>query len=313
MPSITDNIEIFVGATSNVEAHVYVGHEDLGAFAGGGIQWSGWVEGPFCEYAKTLPARVKLRHEGTGLNALLRAIVPDPCFWSPELPFLYQVNLATQGRQDVSDSIQRWIGIKPFRYSGSDLFYADRRHVVRAVDVAAIEGGLTDWEQAVAECRETCAALVVAAVDDRLGELASRRGVMLLTSVAGIDTGSVQQALRQLARWPAVAIAIVRCDVALPADLGRCAPNLLLACQIDGAARTTVPDWASVVVCEAKQLVNGALCASARRLPMMAVGRVARVESVAKGRRQCDGLQSELAPVVDLAGYIVSCQDDASL
>ena len=53
----------------------------------------GHVTGPFCDRAQTLPATLPLRAIEHGDQLLAEAVVPDPCFWTPELPFQYRVQI----------------------------------------------------------------------------------------------------------------------------------------------------------------------------------------------------------------------------
>jgi hypothetical protein len=43
----------------------------------------GLITGPYCAYARTLPATYPIRSG--------QVSIVDPCYWTPELPFLYQI------------------------------------------------------------------------------------------------------------------------------------------------------------------------------------------------------------------------------
>ena len=51
-----------------------------------GLSLVGQVRGPRCSRAQTLPLTSPLVDLGPGPTLLARALVPDPCFWSPDLP-----------------------------------------------------------------------------------------------------------------------------------------------------------------------------------------------------------------------------------
>src|SRR5258707_3368942 len=91
-----DHTEIFFGDANHAEARIYarlaIDKRMLDC------RLTGRVIGPACEYAHTLSATIPLvskrpaNVDSQNAPALLaEAIVPDPCFWSTELPFLYEV------------------------------------------------------------------------------------------------------------------------------------------------------------------------------------------------------------------------------
>jgi hypothetical protein len=53
----------------------------------------GTLRGPFCESARTLPAEFPFYALLAAQRPAAEAVVPDPCFWSPELPHLYRADL----------------------------------------------------------------------------------------------------------------------------------------------------------------------------------------------------------------------------
>ena len=61
--------------------------------------------------------------------------MPDPCFWAPGFPFLYQaeIKICVGGEGETSEFFPT--GIRPLRIRGHDFLYADRRYVMRIVDV----------------------------------------------------------------------------------------------------------------------------------------------------------------------------------
>jgi beta-galactosidase/beta-glucuronidase len=60
-------------------------------------QVRGRIVGPSCEYASTVevayPFREYSRDLQTPAKVILRAIIPEPCLWDQESPFLYRVVL----------------------------------------------------------------------------------------------------------------------------------------------------------------------------------------------------------------------------
>jgi hypothetical protein len=85
-----EHIEIHVVEASAIEARldvVYCGESPAGAAL------SGTISGPRSNASRTLPATVELKASRAGNAPHAEAILPDPCFWSPELPFLYDISL----------------------------------------------------------------------------------------------------------------------------------------------------------------------------------------------------------------------------
>ena len=113
--TILENIEIFTGQTTPTESRVYarLATHDLAKLLKGamgslpalaesstesskggqaahgtpldpgvpdGCTLGGWIYGPSCEYARTLPAKISLRDLGDGDGLLAEAVVPDPPF-----------------------------------------------------------------------------------------------------------------------------------------------------------------------------------------------------------------------------------------
>lgn len=100
---MSGSIDIVVGDVNDVEAHVlaqYTGGADhTGQTASPiSITMKGTLRGPFCERARTLPAEFKFHDLGPASPGHAKAIVPDPCTWSPELPHLYQADV--EARRD---------------------------------------------------------------------------------------------------------------------------------------------------------------------------------------------------------------------
>jgi hypothetical protein len=107
---MSGKIEISVGDMSDVEGHVYARYlgEDAqhnrSEVGDAKVALCGTLRGPFCESARTLPAQVEFRDLGPNEAGVAKAIVPDPCIWTSELPHLYQVDVqARQGDQILAE------------------------------------------------------------------------------------------------------------------------------------------------------------------------------------------------------------------
>ena len=103
---MSSEIEIFVSDVNDVEGHVFarVKGSQSEQQDGAEIVLSGTLQGPYCETARTLPAKIPFRDLGPNEKGLAVAVVPDPCVWSPELPHLYQADVeARQGDRIVAE------------------------------------------------------------------------------------------------------------------------------------------------------------------------------------------------------------------
>ena len=185
------NLEVFFGHTSDAVAYVYA--RLSGVPADGSWRLSGSLTGPVCRYAETLPARSQLVDRGPGASLLAAAAVPEPCFWSPEMPHLYDVEIELRHGDDMVATAKRLFGFRNLGAAGSKLIYDAKRWVLRAVIADEVAtGDLGEW-------RDSNTAMLVANPSDALCEEASRVGVLLMAEVQRAD----RAALQRLARWPA--------------------------------------------------------------------------------------------------------------
>lgn len=283
-PLDAEQLELFCGALNPAVGRVYarLGSEELAGFS-----LSGRLIGPTCAYADTLPATARFVDRGPGGPPLAETIVPEPSFWTPDMPHLYRAELELHEGGHVLATAERVFGFRPLGAAGGLLRLDGKNWVLRGVAVEEEQvGDLAPWH-------ETSTAVVVQRPSDLLCEAASRLGVLV---VAELDEPDLAE-IRRLGRWPAVGL------ISLP---GGCqfnaktvAHNMLLAERLGGDAQPAA--WANVVICEAPP--GGAWRPPQSLLPVIAARRQ-RVAAVIDGRAACDRLQAELAPAGLLAGYI---------
>ncbi len=100
-------IELEVGDVSNMEARVvvrYRGAEGNPIESGQSMVFRGSLRGPYCASAHTLPADYPFRALAGRESAAAEAIVTDPCWWSAELPHLYEAHVeALHGEEIVAE------------------------------------------------------------------------------------------------------------------------------------------------------------------------------------------------------------------
>jgi hypothetical protein len=302
-------LDLFFGDANEAEARIYARLPPSDSLTAGAI--SGRIIGPECRFAKTLPATIPFANRGSGPSGLLlEATIPDPCFWTPELPFLYRV--AIQIRDESGEfNINRRLGIRRLGAIGRSLYLDGKRWVARGV--CRDQAHQTD----LFAVRQSSAALLLSAPDEALCLEASRLGVPLFVHVAASlrdaptesrrdSSTCLASVIRRLGQWPAV-FAIVL-DLALPIgrELRTAARNTLFAVRVDTEAATVaLPNWAQLAVCDCDVLKPIATTASDRGIPIFAVRRLPKLIGIADSRAACDRLQFDLAPIGDFAGYFV--------
>ncbi len=287
------SVEIFFGGASDAMAYVYARLPQRAHAAG--LTLGGRLIGPNCLYADTLPATSQFIDRGPGDALVAKAIVPEPCFWTPEMPHLYRAHVELRNGSSVVATAQRDFGIRTLGAAGGKLIYDAKRWVLRAVDRDEVAGSeLDSW-------RESNTALLARNPHDSLCQQASRVGVLLVAEL----TGSHVAELRRLARWAAVGIVVLPArTVELPL-LGNWAHNLVLAQRIAAGELVHTAPWCQLAVVETRDPADVAARVAGCRLPIVVHRPAGALESVAAGRAACDRLQRDLAGLGDWSGYIV--------
>lgn len=221
----------------------------------------GRIRGPFCEYSRTLPSNFPIR-DG-------QALIVDPCFWTPSLPFQYEVEttvLHDDGRQQTETFL--W-GLRWCQLHRDNVRLNGKRFVVRAIESRPGEMNLE-------ELRAHGTSLYVPTDDEELFREASRRGVMLVVA-AEADSADI----RRLNRFPAVHF------VRTPAT----GDDLYV---IGGDAKHSKVRWVGA----------NDMTIHAARHPTF-VARSEFFQEAAEQRRACDTLQRDMSPFGQFAGYVI--------
>lgn len=296
-----EQLDVFSGEANNAEARVYA--RLAGEGLPPGAQLSGRVIGPSCAYAQTLSAAIRLTPKQTPSNALepapllAEAIVPDPCFWSAEMPFLYRVEVEVRSGDHAPAAAERTLGIRPLGARGKKLILEGRPWVVRAIhNLQLPASNLSAWHAADA-------VMAVEDPDDELCREASRLGVWLAAWISP-RADRVEAELRRLSRWPCVALAVLDSEAELSAAARTAARNLLLAQHVGPGARLAPADWADAAICEDDDVERLAARAAPCIKPVLALRRGSWHDDLAAARRACDQLQRDLAGRGDFAGYV---------
>jgi Glycosyl hydrolases family 2 len=283
-------LEIFTGAASESMCRVYA---RLGPpEASSGLQIAGTLTGPRCTYAETLPAGYAFVDRGPGVFVFAEALVPEPCYWTPAMPHLYDADVQLLDRGRVVARAKRIFGLRRLGAVRHNLVFDGRTAVLRGVLAEEVpETELSAWHAA-----ET--AMLAHNPSDALCDAASRAGVLV---VAELGKNEVRQ-IERIRRWPAVGMIAVSGGSAL--DLRGEGQNVLLADRLATAAPLLPAAWADAILLEttAGAAIEGlADCP----VPVLAFRHAGSLPGVADGRRHCDLLQRDLAQHGQFAGYIV--------
>lgn len=300
--------EVFFGAASPAEARVYARGLTSGAtLNAGSLKLAGRLVGPQCEFANTLPARLPLLDRSTKNECLAEAIVPDPCFWTPELPFLYRAELELLRDGQSIKKYRLPLGIRRFGARGRSLQFEGARFVLRG---GWAQMGSGEWKVGNDEetrfARESWTATVIHRPSDEWCEMASSRGVLTIADFTGIAEPSALEAeLHRVAKWPAVVIALLDQDASPPAQSIGAVRNLTLAQYAPSNTPLALADWAKIAFVEVSDPPQFAEKIAHCEVPIVAVRQVKPYQTLTVARSACDRLQADLAPHGDFAGYIV--------
>jgi hypothetical protein len=303
--AFAERLDVFSGAANPAEARIYARLELAADELNCGLKLSGRVVGPDCAFSHTLPARMPMMDRSGEGVLLLEAVVPDPCFWTPELPFLYRAEIELGQKNETIAKAKRTIGVRRLGVRNGSLNFDGKRFVLRGVQRQLAKGRR---QNEAAFCRETWTTLVVSNPDDELCEIASRSGVLLVADLAAGSAGvneDIASTLRRLARWPAVALAILDQNAKLPAEIGSTVRSLLLAARTAADEPLRPFGWAQVLVVEASQPKAFVDKVAGSNLPIVAYRRQSELSDVESARAACDALQRDLASCGDFAGYLV--------
>jgi hypothetical protein len=235
---LNEQLDLFFGEATAGSARVYaqLPADDTTA----GLQLCGWIYGPECAYARTLPTRFSLVDAGPGSTLLAQAMISEPCFWSADMPYLYAATIELRRGDEVVAHVERTLGIRLLLARGAELQWEREPYALKGIyrdKVSAVE---------LTELHDRLAVLTRQPSDEVLRE-ASRCGVLLLALVDGSPEQVLTQ-LRQLSQWPAVGIVVVERDVPATTSLRPAARNMLLAQVLSADELNTPAAWADVLI-----------------------------------------------------------------
>lgn len=292
-------LELFYGELSPQRALIYARLPR--ETAGPADTLRGQVRGPYSRYAQTLPVTVPLVDVGPGPTLLARAVLPDPCYWLPETPLVYEVTVTlVRGGRPIA-STERPLALRPLGVAGDRLKLAGKTWVPRGVWRTSSQADAPQaWRQTQAMLVLPDGPLMPPVELQTWLEESLACGVPVAVCLEG---EAVQTRLAWLARYPAVSLVVLPPDA--PRDLApaKLAPNVLVAQRLTRLEDHVAP-WAQVAWVEGEAL-HTAVGNLARKLPVIAVRKLPEPCAPAEARRACDALQRELAPLGPLAGFVV--------
>ncbi len=298
---IENDLEFIVSTRMPSELRLLLKPRDGGVIA----EIAGVVRGPFCDFAKTLTADFPLQkviHAGLETNSL-EALVLDPCYWTPALPFLYEFQLTLKMTNGVEQSVVLRTGVAR-RHCLEDHLRLDlKRIVLRGTKCEQPD------EAFFQQAREHETALIVSCPQEQVCEMASRWGVPLVVDLREAQQ-SWQATGRQLDWFPAVTLVQLSEEQLRNVGQGRQWPRHSFAALSPGVnssaeqiAKLPCDLLAVELSCDQRPPPWTTGC----ELPVIAIRQgVANNNDLQQARQACDRLQAELAPEFDLAGYFVT-------
>ena len=182
--------------------------------ASGPTRLKGTVVGPLCEYADTLSTRVELKqtaaHVGrdpqpTHLMAAARIL--EPCFWGPEHPFCYELQLELHGQDRLLDMRRFICGIRHLAVQRTVLLFNGQACFLQGV-----------WHPSVSSITELqawheleCSAFLTAATPE-LCDRTDRFGPIVLHLLPPITDEANDQVAR-LRNHPSVLMWVVPAEI----------------------------------------------------------------------------------------------------
>jgi Glycosyl hydrolases family 2 len=307
--SMIHHVDLFFGSADPAQARVYAAvtlaanhQHELDQF-----QLSGHLIGPTCDFAHTLPARIPFVPRKTDNTLLAEAIVPDPCFWTPELPFLYRADLQLTKKQTVVQQHNGIVGIRRLGIRGRELNFEGKRFVLRGAHLTASNN--SPAENDLTFVRQTWTAAIVSQPPIGLCEIASRRGMLLVadlrTPSGNISSSATAETVEHISQWPAVVMAIVNFDALPTLQRQGASRNLLIGQYLSATELPTTSEHAQIIFAEVGNVADFAQQTKICVRPVIAVRPLPQPGKIEQSRAACDVLQRDLAPYGDFAGYVV--------
>ncbi|TWT43314.1 hypothetical protein [Botrimarina hoheduenensis] len=241
--TLIERVDVRLGPATDSRATVYLTPRwAAGTDLGDNWRLHGELRGPRCLYAKTLASSFALRDRGPDPHPLASVEVLEPCFWTPDLPYLYDLRLEVYDGDRLIAEHGQTLGLKRWAVERGRFWLDGKPHVLRAWQRPA-EAVARPTDILWGPLREARLALWCEAPTAALLAQASVQGVLVV--VPPIDSPTVPfgeaAALAPAAVWlPAERVALVTPPVnscLLCADLATIATRFDPALSAARAAR----------------------------------------------------------------------------
>ena len=280
MAPFNEQLEIFTHRATESEVLVEMCDTTQGQIRA----FQGQLRGPHCERAHTLPATFQTSHREP-------LLVIDPCYWTPQLPMLYDLELALELADGTTAEWKHTVGLRRWEIDGRNLLRERKRIVLRAA--VTTDCRAEDLSAAVA----AEVALMVRDPSEAFLQRASELGVSLVVDLRGQE-GNLSSKLLSYVWQPAVALVLL--DTAIPKP--HATKTASVAHPACGFAEAS---WADVIAIELNETERPPDWAATCEKPVIAIRRQGAYAELAEARHGCDRLQADLAPQFSLAGYFV--------
>ncbi|MCH8839863.1 MAG: hypothetical protein IH831_04155 [Planctomycetes bacterium] len=281
MAPFNEQLEVFTHRATESEVLVEICDMSQGQIRA----FQGQLRGPHCERAHTLPATFQTSHREP-------LLVIDPCYWTPQLPMLYDVELALELADGTTAAWKHTVGLRRWEIDGRNLLQERKRIVLRG----AVTTNFRAEDLSAAVAAEV--ALVVRDPSEAFLQRASELGVPLVIDLRGHE-GNLSPKLLSYAWQPAVALVLL--DTGVPHK-----PHAIkTGCVVQSACVFAEAPWADIIAIELSETERPPDWAATCDKPVIAIRRQGAYAELSQARHGCDRLQAELAPQFDLAGYFV--------
>lgn len=237
---------------------------------------TGTLRGPFCRYSRTLPSTIVIR-EGV-------ATVVDPCYWTPRLPFRYELKVDVESDAGTVCHEFMW-GIRWCVPHQSNLLIDGKGFVIRGVEGVGVELDLEEYRSL------SCCLWATNRLESSVYEAASEVGILI------VDTDlQPYDGVRSTA-----SVALQPCVHVL-----QCQGVQTDALQLNSESSSASEQRSSIYL-RSESLIKDSPKQKQEPIPVLAERQIAKT-SLSDMRRACDTLQRDLAGFGQFAGYLISSQ-----
>lgn len=252
--------------------------------------------GPFCQFSNTLPFKTPFRQPPPAAH--WSALIPEVCYWTPNLPFIYRLTLKFANDREISLGVAvKRIGLKEH-----SLLLDGERYVMRGFGIEGL-GLESAGDEIWSSLREMRSVLILGELVPQICWRASWEGLPLLWDSR--DRVPTISQLHEALTWPALCGVIAKpeafADRELAAEAEVC---LWLYDMTDVDLLSADMPWRAewnlnpvISLAPAHELIGYSSC-----LFLMLQQPLDSAQSAEERRRSCDQLQAETAALCSRIG-----------